>query len=252
MDHEEYIRYVEGSPLAVLMIHGIAGTPAHFRDLVHLIPEEVSLYNILLDGHSSTVDDFSRSSMEKWKQQAKQMLSQILSHHKKVIIVAHSMGTLFAIQGAVDHPEQVAQLFLLSVPTRPWVRFSTILTSLRVCRGNIAPDDAAAIAMRNDTGIRLERNPIKYIGWVPRLWELLWEIRRVRKLLPRLNVPTQTFQSQVDELVSSRSCKDLCGHPCIQNTVLYHSGHFAYGAEDTALLQNRFRAVLGPFLDNPS
>lgn len=31
MDHNPYIRDIPGSPVAVLMIHGIAGTPAHFR-----------------------------------------------------------------------------------------------------------------------------------------------------------------------------------------------------------------------------
>ena len=73
------------------------------------------------------------------------------------------------------------------------------------------------------------------------------EIRRVRKILPKLGVPTLSFQSQVDELVSSRSCKDLKDHPYIENTVLHSSGHFAYGEQDTALLQDRFRAVLARF-----
>lgn len=33
MNHGEYIRVSEDNKTAILMIHGIAGTPDHFRDL---------------------------------------------------------------------------------------------------------------------------------------------------------------------------------------------------------------------------
>ena len=74
------------------------------------------------------------------------------------------------------------------------------------------------------------------------MWELLVECRRVRKLLPQLQTPTYTFQSRKDELVSFRSVRDLEGHPYINNTVLEHSGHFAYREPDLALLQQCLRA----------
>ena len=64
IDHSPYTHIGTG-PNAVLMIHGIAGSPGHFRDLVPVIPPEFSIYNILLDGHSGKVENFSRSSMAK-------------------------------------------------------------------------------------------------------------------------------------------------------------------------------------------
>ena len=63
IDHSPYTHIGTG-PNAVLMIHGIAGSPGHFRDFVPVIPPEFSVYNILLDGHSGKVENFSRSSME--------------------------------------------------------------------------------------------------------------------------------------------------------------------------------------------
>lgn len=240
MDHGPYYRIVPGSKNAVLMIHGIAGTPAHFRDLVPLIPENWSVYNILLDGHSGTVEEFGRSSMEKWKTQVAKELDRIIRDHRRVFLVGHSMGTLFAIQSAIRHPDRVSGLFLLAVPLCPWVRLSTVFTCLRVAWGNIRPDDAAAWAMRNDTGIQLTRRLWKYAGWIPRLLELLTQCRRTRKLLPRLQVKTLAFQSRVDELVSMRTVKHLQKNPCIGITVLEDSGHFAYGPEDTKRLQEAF------------
>ena len=240
MKHKAYTREGSGKN-AVLLIHGIAGTPDHFRDLVPVIPPEFSVYNILLDGHSGTVKEFSRSSMDKWKEQVHVTLKKLLARHDKVVIVAHSMGTLFAIRAGIQFPDRIPRLFLLNVPTRPWVRPSTIVTSLKVAFGKL--DDPKAKAMRSDTGIMLTGRLWEYLGWIPRMLELLQECCRVRKIIPQLNVPTQTFQSPNDELVSFRSCEDL-KNPCIENTVLYASGHFVYGEADTRLLQTQLIKIL--------
>lgn len=241
MDHNPYIRDIPGSPVAVLMIHGIAGTPAHFRDLLPLIPESWTVHNIVLDGHGGSVADFAASTMDAWRSQALGEAECLLARHEKLILIAHSMGTLFSIQAAIRHPDRVPFLFLLNVPTRPWVRFSTMLTSLRVSGGNLRKNDTAGWAMNNATCIRLERGIWKYAGWIPRLVELLGEIARTRKLLPRLQVPALAFQSRVDELVSFSSCRDLANHPCIHMTVLDDSGHFQYGPEDIRRLQAALR-----------
>lgn len=248
MDHRAYIRIVEDSDTAVLMIHGIAGSPAHFRDLIPVIPADWSVYNILLDGHGGTVSDFSRTSLKKWKAQVHGVLTEILEHHRRVLLVAHSMGTLFSIQAAIDHPDRIPALFLLGVPTRPWVRFSTMLTCLRVSWGNLKPNDHAARAMADDCSIRMDQRLWLYIPWAPRFLELLAEIRRVRGILPDLTVPTLTFQSRRDELVSLRSCRDLENYPAIRNTVLEHSGHFGYGPEDLETLRSSLAQMISQLL----
>ena len=227
---------------AVLLIHGIAGSPGHFRELIPAIPETYSIYNILLDGHSGKAENLGRSSMEKWKAQVQATLTDLFNRHEKVIIVAHSMGTLFAIQAAIDHPDKIPCLFLLAVPTRPWVRFSTLITAVQIAFGKL--DTPATQAMRGETALELTPKLWKYIGWAPRMIELLTQCRRTRKALPLLQVPTQTFQSQEDELVSARSCGDLEHHPFIRNTVLTGSGHFVYGAEDAAFLRAQLRKTL--------
>lgn len=241
IDHSEFLRKTENHNIAVLMIHGIVGSPAHFRKFVDLIPQDWTFYNILLDGNGKGVADFGKSSMKKWKMQVNSVVEDLLREHQQILIVAHSMGTLFAIQTAIDNPERIVGLFLLSVPTRPWIRFSTIRTSLRVLRGKSGED---VMRMINDTSIKLDKNPLKYISWVPRYAELLVEVHRVRKIIPQLKVPTLTFQSHVDELVSVRSVKDLEGHPFIKNTVLYESGHFDYGEKDVLLIRNKLSDII--------
>ena len=234
MEHQEQIRFIPGSRDCVLLIHGICGTPRHFRELLPVIPEDTSFYNILLDGHGQDVAAFSQTSMEKWHAQMETVVERILSRHQRVILVAHSMGTLFAIRAAVAHPDRIRGLLLLAVPTRPRLRVGTLVSCLKVAWGRVTPADGRAWAMHEACSIRQTRKLWKYLGWIPRFWELLAECRRVRKLLPGLTTPAWVFQSRVDELVSFRARKDLENLPSVSCTVLEDSGHFSYGREDMA------------------
>ena len=243
MDHAEYIRYIPESKYAVLMIHGIVGTPAHFRGLYPAIPEDWSVYNILLDGHGGTVMDFARSSMQKWKDQVEKQFEELLTKHQTVFIVAHSMGTLFAIQAAIRHPDRIPGLFLLQVPFVPHVPFKTCVTSLQVAFGRIKPGSPAE-AMANATALKTTPYLWQYLAWLPRFIELFREIAYTKTLLPELSVPTRSYPSQKDELVNLRSVKHLESHPYIVNTLLPHSGHFAYSPEDLQTLQTHLAEMI--------
>ena len=51
MEHKEYKRIIPEARAAILFVHGIVGTPNHFAEFVSRVPEKISVYNILLDGH---------------------------------------------------------------------------------------------------------------------------------------------------------------------------------------------------------
>ena len=244
MLHESYIRKVENAQTAVLMIHGIVGSPAHFKDLLPLIPEDWSVYNILLDGHGGEVEDFAHTDMDKWKAQVEQQLDEILLTHKKALIIAHSMGTLLAIREAIQRPEGIASLFLLNVPLTPYVPTKTAVNSVSLALG-LPPKNTSARAMEAGTSVHLTPKLWKYIGWTPRFLELLQECRATAIALPALKIPTLTFQSRHDELVSMRSCQYLKKNPCITNFILESSGHFAYSKIDTRLLQRKLKDLIG-------
>lgn len=237
MEAKEYVRIAEDSDTAVLMVHGIVGTPAHFKDFLHLIPGDWSICNLLLDGHGKGVREFGSSSMAKWKEQVAARLEELLASHRRMLIVAHSMGTLFAIQAAITHPDRIAGLFLLNVPMRVHLPAATILAALKNAFGVTKEGDRAAWAMKNGCGVQLTPYLWKYIPWIPRFLELLREIRDTRALLPHLSVPVRAFHSKKDELVSNRAPKDLQGHPCVSMSFLPRSGHFEYEEQDLRLLQ---------------
>lgn len=231
MQYQEYSKEVAGSRMAVLMLHGIVGTPNHFKDLLPLIPADWSVYNILLDGHGGQIRDFAHTSMKKWRAQVQSQLEYIFTRHEKLIIVGHSMGSLFAIDAAVRYPDKVVHLFCHGIPMVVHTPLSTSISTLRVIFDKVKPGTVAA-EMQADCGVHLTKNLFQYIPTIPRLVELLQEIHRVRKLLPQLQVPCRSFLGIRDELVSRRSSKYLVCHPAICHVILPHSGHFCFAPED--------------------
>ena len=237
MLHQSYTREVPGSRKAVLMIHGILGTPRHFDFLLPLIPEDYAIYNLLLDGHGGTVDDCARTSMKKWKAQVSATLDDLTQRYDSIILVAHSMGTLFSIQEAIARPEKIRHLFLLQVPLRPTLRpkyaFFTLFFPFGIVLKGAEP-------MRNGSSLTLTPKLWKYVPWLPRFLELFAECAHTRKILGQLTVPCHAFQARHDEMVRLKSSKDLKKHPHYQLYELQNSGHFCYPDQDAQLLKTEF------------
>lgn len=239
MVHKEYRRVVPNADTAVLLIHGILGTPNHFAPFLPLIPVEYSVHNLLLKGHGGSVRAFSQASMATWEAQVKAALAELLSTHKKVYIVAHSLGTLLALEQAV-HTEGIGGMFLLAVPLRLFLRPVLVKTSMKVWLNRIRPEDAWGLAARDCCSITQERNPLLYLGWIPRFLELFRKIRQVRKALPGVQVPCRVYLSRKDEMVSVRSARLLACNERFLVQFLENSGHFYYPPQVLSHLQTEF------------
>ena len=245
MAHQEIIRTVPGSKYAVLMLHGILGTPDHFQELVPLVPEDWSLHVLRLPGHGGRVEDFSRSSMAQWKAHVFSRLEALLASHDRVLIAAHSMGTLFAIQSSLRYPGRIPALFLLGSPLRVFVAPKSAVDAVAMSVfGYVNSNDRSAMDMRRGCSVEADWRVWKYLFWIPRFLELFREIWDTRKLLPKVTVPTQVFQSKKDELVHPSSYKDFLGYEAITVTMLPDSGHFGYGERDMALLKAQFEEMI--------
>ena len=248
MDHQEYRRIVPGAEMAVLMIHGIVGTPHHFDNLFPLIPENWSVVNLLLAGHGHGAAEFGAASMDQWKAQVSRELDELLAGHEKVMIVGHSMGTLFAIQSAIDCPERVVGLFLQAVPLRPYVHPKMTLASARLLFDVGVEEDPLAQALERDSSVDVDWRLWEYIGWPVRFVELLAECERIRRELPRLRVPTVAIQSLQDELVSDLSIWDLGKNPHVRVIPMENAGHFGYEGEEEQRMLQCFREMIAPYV----
>lgn len=244
MKHAPCIRIMPNADTAVLFVHGICGTPRHFDFLTARVPENVSVVNVLLDGHGGDVQAFSRTSMTKWEMQIRDAVDRLLENHQRVYIVGHSMGTLFAIENALRCPDSVAGMLLLAVPLRIAPKMSAMVNSLKVGMDWVKTGDTWALAAQQAYGLKADRHIWRYLGWIPRYLELFALAREMRKVLPRLQTPCVVFQSMQDELVSAKSCDDLEKMPRVRIERLAHSRHYGLTDADRARVERAFDDML--------
>jgi len=242
--HREFVRLVPGADTAVLFVHGIVGSPRHFRDVIPLedaVPEGWSVYNVLLPGHGGSVEAFGRSSMKQWKEKVWRVFEELAKTHERILIVGHSMGTLFALQLALAYPEKVSQLFLIAVPMRPGLRLFGVMNVLRLAFGKIREDKPLEVATRLVCGVDATPLLWKYIPWVPRFLELFREIYITEQKMSSLTTPCVAWQSRRDELVMRHSRKVLERAGTLTVNELAGSTHFYYCPEDQQTLLREFR-----------
>lgn len=232
LPHQPYIREHPGGDAAVLLIHGILGTPDHFRPFLPLIPPQWAVHSLLLDGHGGSAADFASSSMARWRAQVLEEARLLAHRYGRVVMVAHSMGALLAVEAALALPQETKLLFLLAAPHRIAVRPIAVRHAWKAVWGRIPEGDILARAAQEGCSIRLTRRLWQYAGWLPRYYELFQESAAVRRLLPALRTPGYVFQSGRDELVSPRSCQLLKAHPALELSELPASSHFYYAPQD--------------------
>lgn len=241
--HSEYIREVPGSNTVVLFVHGILGTPYHFKGLVEVVPAEWSVYNILLKGHGRTVDDFASSRMRDWKLQVHCLVNKLALEYDHIIIAGgHSMGTLFAIEEGIQNPK-VKALFLLNVPLKVYVHPRAMAASIKVAFNKVKPTNKTAVAMQQTYSAESDKRVWKYIKWIPNYAALLSEIRKTRAKIDKLTMPCYIYQSEHDELVRKSAVKCCSNKSNISVHVLPQSGHFYYEKSDMAFLQSSLKEL---------
>lgn len=243
MQHREYKKINSDATTAVLFIHGIVGTPNHFKEMIPLIVQPFSVYNLLLDGHGKGAKEFSGTSMEKWETQVAAAVEELSATHERIYIVAHSLGTLLAIEQAVKN-KKICKLFLLAVPLALRLKAKMVGNAAKVYFEKVSENDPEALAAKNSYGIENDKNPFHYIGWIPRFLELFAKIRKTRKLIPLLDTDCRAYQSSKDEMVSRKSEEYLRQNRCISIHALERSGHYYYDQSDWEYLLREFEKML--------
>lgn len=247
MPHKEFIRDVQNGDTVVLFIHGILGTPAHFSDFLNIVPNNFAIYNMLLDGHGKKPEDFSRTSMKKWKEQVNSTVESLSARYENIIIVAHSMGTLFAVNEGIKYKDSVKALFLLAIPLSVNVKPTAVKNSLKIIFDKTDEDDEVLQAMKDGCSIDIDKRLWNYLAWTPRYAELLNEISNTKEILPILDIPCIIFQSKGDELVSLKSLSFFKTNPEITCFLLENSGHFYYNTHDKQIMLNEFGGLIQKF-----
>ena len=244
MMHTEYIREGDATKTAFLFIHGFLGSPVHFSDFVALVPEDCAVYNLLLKGHGGTVQAFGQASMAEWKKQADTAVKNLAKHYKDVIIVAHSMGTFFAMEAAVNDPEHIRAILLLQSPLKIGVKSTAMKNTLKSFFNLIPENDTVGKAYQASHSIKLDWRLWLYLRWIPRYFELFREAQRARAVIQKVEIPCYICQSKQDELVSMNSMRFIPEKPNIHVRILEKSAHFLDDSAEIRAVQELFCSLL--------
>ena len=238
--HSPYKRILPGAESAVLFVHGIVSTPRFFDDFVALVPPDWSVHNLLLPGHGGTVQDFGRHTAKEWTAHVRAALDELRASHKRVYIVAHSLGTLLAIRQAVRDDACIAGMLLLCVPLRIWVKPSAMVKNVLKGVGLTKNPD-----LHTYYGTAQDWRVWRYIRWIPRYMELFRESAAARREVAQVKAPAIVYMAKQDELVSLRGAKLLWANPAMDVRELPSSHHHDFPPEDKAALLSALRELCG-------
>ena len=96
------------------------------------------------------------------------------------------------------------------------------------------------MAAKKCYGINDDKNPLHYIGWIPRFLELFSKIKKTRKTIIFVKTPCIAHHSAKDEMVSKRSKTMLQKNSVISVVELKNSGHYYYEKRDLAIIKENF------------
>ena len=100
---------------AVLLVHGLTGTPAEMRSLAKKLQQQgFSVMCPRLAGHCGSISELKKSRWQDWYRTVEQSFEALKAEHRQVYVAGLSMGALLALRLAAHKGDRVAGLGMLS------------------------------------------------------------------------------------------------------------------------------------------
>ena len=124
---------ISGTRGAVLLLHGLTGSPYTFGPMAQGISEQGFEVSVpLLPGHGTSPESLQHTRWNDWLMAARSRFDDLASRHKQVFIVGFSMGSLLGTVLAQERGKQVAGLVAMAVPLDLGIKAQTVLRLARV------------------------------------------------------------------------------------------------------------------------
>lgn len=112
---KKYNFFLQGGEEAILLIHGITGTPSEMRYLGRRLHKAgYTVFCNTLPGHCSTLGDLKKATWQQIEEACVEDFSRLKDGHKRVFIGGLSMGALMSIHLAHKFPSDVSGIVALA------------------------------------------------------------------------------------------------------------------------------------------
>ncbi|HLO01693.1 MAG TPA: alpha/beta fold hydrolase [Symbiobacteriaceae bacterium] len=192
---------IAGGPEAVLILHGLAGSPAEIRPLAEFLGRAgFTISAPLLPGHGTHPEELRKVRYQDWVQAGEAELKRLQAHHPVVHVIGFSMGSIVALHLAAHH-EGITTVTTLASP----VKMSDWRQSLVPVLRFFVRDYPARVS--NPEIARQVQNYDFYP--VSAIHQFLRMKSRVRRLLPRIRQPILIVQGEQDRVIALDSAATL-------------------------------------------
>lgn len=188
----EPFRFPGGSD-GVLMVHGFSGSPASLRPMGEWFAGQgISVVGVRLPGHGTSVEDFRVHPWPSWVAAVEEGLGELRGACETVVVLAQSFGAALAVHAAVDHPDRVNGLVLISPYLFDWRLAAVPVGRFFVREKKGVGDD---IKKPQVTEVAYDRIPIEAIRTMTRFMKI------ARRDLPKVQAPTLVFRPGEDHAI---------------------------------------------------
>ncbi|WP_413988551.1 alpha/beta hydrolase [Labrys okinawensis] len=217
-----------GGPAAVLMIHGLTGTPAELKFVSKgLARAGFSVYGVQLAGHCGSEADLLATGWQDWLDSVLAAFDRIRVRHETVFVGGLSMGALLALLVAAHRPQQVNGCILYS-PTLFYDGWSiprvSVMIHLAILLGfgrflrfrenypyGVKDDRLRArILSAMESGRSEEAGLLHMPG--RSLGQLLRLIRDLKRRLPGIRTPALVLHAREDDVTSIRNASYIAAN----------------------------------------
>ena len=239
---------VAGTKPAVLALHGFGGTPSEVGLVVDVARElGVEASAPLLPGHGTHARDLARTRYPDWLRAAKDAHADLSREGQPVIVAGLSMGTLLALDLALERPEGVGGLFLMS--NAVWLKTPFPGWPLALAAALRLPDIWLPKPNGADIGDPVARkNHLTYNVQPSRAAvEVLRAGRRLRRRLAGIHCPTVVIHGARDVVCSVDNVERLesrLGTKDVESLILPRSHHIVTSDVDKDQVADALRRFM--------
>ncbi len=215
--------YMAGGPVGVLMVHGFTGTPREMRRIGEVLHAQgYTVKAPLLPGHGTTLGAMNRCEWQDWVTAVEEAYAELAATCTRCFVAGLSMGSLLTLWLGAHHAE--IRGLLLYAPALRLADWRSSLVSLlqywvpALRSGSSDLHDVSAAEWGGGYGYR----PVRALA------QLLQLQRRVRRMLPQVQVPALVVYAEEDHSIHPRSASEVVrrlGSTAIEILRLKDSGH---------------------------
>ncbi len=207
-----------GGEHAVLLIHGLTGSPFELKPLARKLNNSgFTVKGPCLAGHGQTLEELTATTWHDWYGTVRDTFKELQKSHKTVSVSGLCMGALLALHLAYEEGDEVSSIATLSTTlfydgwSLPWYKFILPLFYLPPLKYFASYEERPPYGVKNERmrkqiEIALKENSIAYAHFPSQsMHELFKLIKIVKKNLHKVNVPTLILHALEDDVASIKN-----------------------------------------------